>query len=121
MNAPTQEVAANETAALTQGHFKGIAVVIDDEVESEAEIGGIVQAIKDAGGHVITMKALPDDATDLDNFAGAAFFILDWNSDGRTSRRQIARDPRSRGVTTKGRIFVQAAGFATCTCLHLHE
>lgn len=82
MNAPSPEVVINEIATVVQGHFKGIAVVIDDEVESEAEIGGIIQAIKDAGGHVITMKALPDVATDLDNFAGAAFFILDWNLTG---------------------------------------
>ncbi len=82
MNAPAEAVVA-AAVIIDQGHFKGIAVVIDDEVESEAEIDEIVKAIRDAGGHVVTMKALPDEASDLDNLAGAAFFILDWNLTGQ--------------------------------------
>lgn len=77
MNAPVEVVAAG---IVDQGHFKGIAVVIDDEVHAEAEIRVIVKAIEDAGGHVVKMTELPQ--SDLDNFAGAAFFVLDWNLTG---------------------------------------
>lgn len=77
MNAPVEAVAA---AIVDQGHFKGIAVVIDDEVHQEAEIKVIVQAIENAGGHVVKMTELPQ--SDLDNLAGAAFFVLDWNLTG---------------------------------------
>lgn len=65
--------------AVEQGLFKGIAVVIDDKVDAEAAIKEIVDAIKAGGGHVVALTQLPDDDADLENFAGAAFFILDWN------------------------------------------
>lgn len=68
-----------EAVTAVQGHFKGIAVVIDDMVHEEDAIKVIVQAIEDAGGHVVKLKDLPHDAADLENFTGAAFFILDWN------------------------------------------
>lgn len=66
-------------ASVSQGHFKGIAVVIDDQVHSEPAIQDIVAAIKSGGGHVIPLTDLPNDNADLENLAGAAFFILDWN------------------------------------------
>lgn len=78
MNAPADVV----VPVVDQGHFKGIAVVIDDNYDKEAEIRAIIDAIQAAGGHVISMKALPTDKVDLGNFAGAAFFILDWNLTG---------------------------------------
>ena len=62
-----------------QGHFKGIAVVIDDQVHAEPEIIEIIEAIEAAGGHVVRLDKLPSDGTDFENFTGAAFFILDWN------------------------------------------
>lgn len=74
MNAPTDAV-----AAILQGHFKGIAVIIDDQVHVEEAIKEIVEAIEAAGGHAIRMKDMPGDTADLENLAGAAFFILDWN------------------------------------------
>ena len=78
MNAPADVMAA----VIDQGHFKGIAVVIDDQYDKETEIGAIIDAIRAAGGHVVPMKELPGDAADLDNLAGASFFILDWNLTG---------------------------------------
>lgn len=74
MNAPAEAV-----PTVLQGHFKGIAVVIDDMVHEEEAIKVIVQAIEDAGGHVVKLNDLPHDTADLENFTGAAFFILDWN------------------------------------------
>ncbi|HEV2682082.1 MAG TPA: hypothetical protein VGV14_16375 [Rhodanobacter sp.] len=74
MNAPAEAV-----PAVLQGHFKGIAVVIDDQVHVEEAIKEIVDAIETAGGHAIRMTELPSDQADLENLTGAAFFILDWN------------------------------------------
>lgn len=59
--------------------FNGIAVVIDDEVEEpNSSITKIIEQIRAAGGHVVTLKELPDDEADLSQFAGASFFIMDW-------------------------------------------
>src|SRR6185437_4502294 len=65
--------------AVSQGHFKGIAVVIDDQVHDEDAIKVIINAIEVAGGYVIKLIDLPGDTMDLENLTGAAFFILDWN------------------------------------------
>jgi len=75
MNLP----APAEAVPAIQGHFKGIAVVIDDQVHEENAIKVIVKAIEDGGGHVVKLQDLPADTADLENFTGAAFFILDWN------------------------------------------
>jgi hypothetical protein len=72
-------VPAEAATTVLQGHFKGIAVVIDDQVHTEDAIKEIIEAIETAGGHAIRMVDLPHDATDLENLTGAAFFILDWN------------------------------------------
>lgn len=67
-----------------QGLFTGIAVVIDDDFDVEhSEIHQITAAIRNEGGQVLGMTALPPDGTQFVNFAGAAFFILDWNLRGR--------------------------------------
>lgn len=67
-----------------QGLFTGIAVVIDDDFDVEhSEIHKITAAIRSEGGQVLGMTALPPDGTQFVNFAGAAFFILDWNLRGR--------------------------------------
>lgn len=59
--------------------FNGIAVVIDDEVEDpNSSITTIIGQIRAAGGHVVTLKDLPDEGADLSQFAGASFFIMDW-------------------------------------------
>ncbi|MDP9123278.1 MAG: hypothetical protein M3N82_01525 [Pseudomonadota bacterium] len=59
--------------------FNGIAVVIDDEVDKAgASITTIIGQIRAAGGHVVTLNELPDDDADLSQFAGASFFIMDW-------------------------------------------
>lgn len=70
---------AEAAPTVSQGHFKGIAIVIDDQVHIEDAIKEIVDAIEAAGGHAIRMKELPTDEADLENLTGAAFFILDWN------------------------------------------
>lgn len=68
---------------MTQGHFTGVAVVIDDEVGQEDKaIHKIILAIKGGGGHVIEMKDIPAPESNYKNFAGASFFILDWNLQG---------------------------------------
>ncbi|WP_320201773.1 hypothetical protein RMR16_026660 (plasmid) [Agrobacterium sp. rho-13.3] len=60
-----------------QGHFKGMAVVIDDGIKTgEADILEIVEAIRAGGGYPITLHAIPEDLT---NFSNAAFFVMDWN------------------------------------------
>jgi hypothetical protein len=62
-----------------QGLFKGMAVVIDDELaKADSEIVKIIATIKGQGGHVVGMEMLPGDGTDYQNFSGAAFFIMDW-------------------------------------------
>ena len=68
---------------MTQGHFTGVAVVIDDEVTHEDKaIRKIIDAIKGSGGHVVEMENLPDPNANYRNFSGASFFILDWNLKG---------------------------------------
>lgn len=67
---------------VSQGFFKGMAVVFDDQVHNPDggdEIHTILKAIKDAGGHTVNLASLPEEDADLDNFSNAAFFIMDWN------------------------------------------
>jgi hypothetical protein len=60
--------------------FQGIAVLIDDELEvSGSSIGLIKAQIQAAGGYVVGLTELPAKTTNLANFAGASFFLLDWN------------------------------------------
>lgn len=67
-----------------QGLFKGMAVVIDDQLaEADSEIVKIIASIKEHGGHVVGMEMLPDEDTDYQNFSGAAFFIMDWQLHGK--------------------------------------
>jgi len=83
MNAVRQDAAQAES----QGLFKGIAVVIDDglarpPVNGPDGIEAIVKAIEDAGSHAVKLVALPKREEELDNFANAAFFVMDWNLHG---------------------------------------
>lgn len=67
-----------------QGLFKGMAVVIDDELAvPDSDIVKIIESIREFGGHVVGMKALPTEDTDYQNFNGAAFFIMDWQLHGK--------------------------------------
>lgn len=59
--------------------FKGIALVIDNEIGKEGQIDQILANIKAGGGHYVTMGELPADDYDLDHFDRVAFFIMDWN------------------------------------------
>ncbi len=83
MNAVRQDPAQAES----QGLFKGIAVVIDDGLARKPRNGpdgieAILKAIRDAGSHAVTLDALPKRDEELDNFANAAFFVMDWNLHG---------------------------------------
>lgn len=83
MNAVRQDAAQAES----QGLFKGIAVVIDDglarpPVNGPDGIEAILKAIEDAGSHAVKLDALPKREEELDNFANAAFFVMDWNLHG---------------------------------------
>jgi hypothetical protein len=60
--------------------FKGIAVVIDDELdEKQSGIATICSQIQAAGGYVVGLKDLPAKDADLANFSGASFFLVDWD------------------------------------------
>ncbi|TPD95125.1 hypothetical protein FJP65_12680 [Stenotrophomonas maltophilia] len=83
MNAVRQDPAQAES----QGLFKGIAVVIDDGLKRKPRNGpdgieAILKAIQDAGSHAVVLDALPQRDEELDNFANAAFFVMDWNLHG---------------------------------------
>ncbi|WGV53282.1 hypothetical protein QIF44_13285 [Stenotrophomonas indicatrix] len=83
MNAVRQDPAQAES----QGLFKGIAVVIDDGLKRRPRNGpdgieAILEAIHDAGGHALLLDALPQRDEELENFANAAFFVMDWNLHG---------------------------------------
>lgn len=83
MNAVRQDPAPAES----QGLFKGIAVVIDDGLKGAPRDGpdgieAIVKAIHDAGSHAVMLDTLPTRDEELDNFANAAFFVMDWNLHG---------------------------------------
>ncbi|TPD60968.1 hypothetical protein FJP69_19605 [Stenotrophomonas maltophilia] len=94
MNAVLQDPAP----AVSQGLFKGIAVVIDDDIVTDCKkatgadgeaperepdgIEAIIKAIEDAGSYAVKLTALPTREAELDNFANAAFFVMDWNLHG---------------------------------------
>lgn len=64
----------------TENLFKGIAIVIDDEIENPtSEICTIKGQLEGAGGFVVACTQLPARDADLEHFAGAAFVLLDWN------------------------------------------
>ncbi|MED5615788.1 hypothetical protein [Janthinobacterium sp. P210005] len=59
--------------------FRGIAVLIDDEVKTEGtEIFLLAEQIESENSHVIRLPALPSDIQ-LENLSEASFFVLDWN------------------------------------------
>lgn len=95
MNAVRQDPAA----AVSQGLFKGIAVVIDDGItrqprQENDSIHDILGAIEAAGGHALTLTKLPTRDEELDNFANAAFFVMDWNLHGSKLDDEEAEDGR---------------------------
>lgn len=61
--------------------FHGIAVLIDDEINTDASIVEIRKQIEDAGCHVVALSDMPSDAS-VPNFREVAFFVLDWNLNG---------------------------------------
>ncbi len=59
--------------------FKGISVVIDDQVnDSNTEIAQLMAALEQEHCHVVKLGSLPDPAA-TNNLNGASLFILDWN------------------------------------------
>jgi hypothetical protein len=64
---------------MAQNLFSGIAVVIDDELETpRALIRDIVSQIEQQSCPVIKFTSLPDDHV-TSNLSAASFFIVDWN------------------------------------------
>lgn len=59
--------------------FKGIAVVIDNGIGTGEAIDTILENIIASGGRYVSMLELPDENYDLDHFARASFFVMDWN------------------------------------------
>lgn len=67
----------------TKDLFKGIAVVIDDELDvAGSQIVQIREGIEAGGGYVVPLTELPQEETDFENFRGASFFIMDWQLHG---------------------------------------
>jgi len=59
--------------------FRGIAVLIDDEVREEGtDIFRLAEQIESENSHVIRLAQLPTDGQ-LENLSEASFFVLDWN------------------------------------------
>ncbi len=82
----------------TRDLFKGLAVVIDDELgRAGVDIEKIVESISSEGGYVLELTELPSDDADMDNFRGVSFFVMDWNlenssqmeSDGSVARIDV--------------------------------
>lgn len=72
--------------------FRGIAVLIDDEVKVEGtEIDRLAKQIENDNCHVIKIPLLPTD-DQLSTLAEAAFFILDWNLHNIQAEAGIAGD-----------------------------
>jgi hypothetical protein len=70
-------------SAVVPNVFKGIALVIDNDIGREPEgIDKIIKAIRNGGGHFVSMGKLPDTDYDLDHLSGVSFFIMDWNLEG---------------------------------------
>lgn len=59
--------------------FKGIAVVIDNGIGKGDTIDQILENIRAGGGHAVELLSLPSEDYDLEHFAKASFFIMDWN------------------------------------------
>ena len=71
--------------------FKGIAVVIDNEIGKGDRIDQIISSIREGGGHAIELLALPKSDYDLEHFSRVSFFILDWNL------KSVSGDPGALG------------------------
>lgn len=91
----------NELRAL----FKGVAVVIDDEIhDTGSQISRIVEQIEKGGGKVVKMPELPPDDYDYGNFAGVSFFVLDWQltkSLDEDQDGQLARTAQPSGLAKR--------------------
>ena len=64
---------------MSMGLLKGIAVVIDDEVNNaSSDIRGIIRKIKERGIPVVAYDSLDAAEKCVDNFSFISFVILDW-------------------------------------------
>src|SRR6185312_2539200 len=79
--------------------FHGVAVIIDDEIDSDPRIQRIQEQIEATGCFVVALEALPDE-THLANLSGASFFIVDWNLYGTALRSdsEVAPLPQPKGL-----------------------
>lgn len=75
--------------------FHGIAVIIDDEINTAGSgIRVIQEQIEEEGCPVIAAVKIPD-KTILDRFRGASFFVVDWNMVGDAVAGASAASPPS--------------------------
>lgn len=100
----------NAVVAQPHNHFKGVAVVIDDEIDAEPGILAIVDAIQAGGGHTVKLADLPPEEADLEHFAGVAFFIMDWHLAGGQGVKlpeAVAEEERKRKLAFLNRLRKQ--------------
>jgi hypothetical protein len=75
----TEAAAAAVVASDLKQLFKGIAVVIDDEIASPSStIRPIIDQLKAGGCHVVELADIPAEEESLANLNGASFFVMDW-------------------------------------------
>lgn len=100
----------NSAVQHSTNHFKGVAVVIDDEIDKEQGIVAIVDAIQAGGGHAVKLADLPSEEADLEHFAGVAFFIMDWHLAGAQGVKlpeNVAQSERERKLKFLDRLRKQ--------------
>lgn len=89
--------------------FKGVVVVIDDELgDPKANIAEICKQIDQSGAHWIPLKALPAEDADFAHYAGVAYFVLDWELHGAatlgvdvTDAVRLPRDLKEKHLSEK--------------------
>ncbi len=75
--------------------FKGVAVIIDDEVDnSEANISKILAQIKEKNIPYLTYTSIPSEET-ISHFLNLSFLLLDW----RLIKEEITSDDIQAGTT----------------------
>ncbi len=75
--------------------FRGVAVVIDDEInDSDANIGNIVRQIESADIPILKYTELPSEKV-IRHFQNLSFLLLDW----RLIKENVTNDEIAEGVT----------------------
>ncbi len=108
MNAVRQ---GGQVPATVQGLFKGVAVVIDDNIDNadnpDDGINEILRGVEAGGGYAIKLSSLPAPEVDLENFSNAAFFIMDWNLTGLPFGTQVPAALMANQVEDNARFLLR--------------